>query len=98
MKLRFDEVENHLFFSAIYGIMHHKNIDTENKKKEDAQKILGESFYFDLLEMEPETMLDKSLFGFFQRRFSINSAISKYGFFLRFFARQNMYRYLIKKR
>ena len=98
MKLRFDEVENHLFFSVIYGIMHHKNIDTENKKKEDAQKILGESFYFDLLEMEPETMLDESLFGFFQRRFSINSAISKYGFFLRFFARQNMYRYFIKKR
>ena len=23
--LRFDEVENHLVFSVIYGIMHHKN-------------------------------------------------------------------------
>ena len=63
--LRSDEVENHLFFSVVYGIMYHQNIDTENIKKEDVQKILGENFYFHLLEIEPETMLDKSLFGFF---------------------------------
>ena len=83
--LRFDEVENHLFFSVIYGIMYHQNIDTENIKKEDVQKILGENFYFHLLEIEPETMLDKSLFCFFQRCFSIKNAISKCGFFLKIF-------------
>ena len=83
--LRFDEVENHLFFSVVYGIMYHQNIDTENIKKEDVQKILGENFYFHLLEIELEIMLDKSLFGFFQRCFSIKNAISKYGFFLKIF-------------
>ena len=95
--LRFDGVEKHLFFPVIYRIMYHKNTDTENIKREDAQKILGESFYFDLLEIEPKTMLDKSLFGFFQRCFSINKVISKQGFFLRFFERRNMYIFLMKK-
>lgn len=95
--LRFDGVEKHLFFPVIYRIMYHKNTDTENIKREDAQKIFGESFYFDLLEIEPKTMLDKSLFGFFQRCFSINKVISKQGFFLRFFERRNMYIFLMKK-
>ena len=64
--LKFDEVENHLLFAVIYGIMYHKT-DTENIKKEDAQEILGNDLYFDLLEIEPNTLLDKSLFSFFQR-------------------------------
>ena len=64
--LKFDEVENHLLFAVIYGIMYHKT-DTENIKKEDAQEILGNDLYFDLLEIEPNTLLSKSLFGFFQR-------------------------------
>ena len=66
--LKFDEVENHLLFAVIYGIMYHKT-DTENIKKEGAQEILGNDLYFDLLEIEPnqQIFIDKSLFGFFQR-------------------------------
>ena len=63
--LRFDGVENHLFFSVIYGVMYHTT-DTEKIKQEGAQKIFGESFYFDLLEIEPEIMLEKS-YLFFSR-------------------------------
>ena len=40
--------------------------DTEKIKQEGAQKMFGESFYFDLLEIEPETMLEKS-YLFFSR-------------------------------
>ena len=43
-------------------------------------------------------MLDKSLFGFFSRCFKINIVISKYEYFLRFFERRNLYRYLTKKK
>ena len=33
------------------------------QKKEDAQKGLGYDLYFDLIEIEPETLLHKTLFG-----------------------------------
>ena len=66
--------------------------------KKDAQKILSDDPYFDLIDIEPETMLDKTLFGFFESCYKINKIISKHGFFLKFFERRNMYRFLIKKR
>ena len=34
--------------------------------KNDAQKVLGDDLYFDLLEIEPEPLPDKTLFGFFE--------------------------------
>ena len=34
--------------------------------KNDTQKVLGDDLYFDLLEIEPETLPDKTLFGFFE--------------------------------
>ena len=42
-------------------------------------------------------MLDKTLFGFFERCYKINQVLSKHGFFFKFFERCNMYRFLIKK-
>ena len=59
--------------------------------KSDAQKL------FDLLEIEPETLLDKTLFGFFERCYTINQVLTNYGYFLKFFERRNVYRFLIKK-
>ena len=50
--------------------------------KKDAQKILGDDLYFDLKGIESETMLDKTLFGFFESCYKINSVIAKHGFFL----------------
>ena len=52
--LKFNDVENHLFYAVIYGLMYYKT-DKANIKKEDAQKVLGDDLYFDLLEIEPET-------------------------------------------
>ena len=67
-------------------------------KKEDAQKVLGDKLYFDLIDIEPETLLDKTLFGFFDRCLAINKVLAKHVFFLKFFERRNVYRFLIKKK
>ena len=96
--LKFDDIENHLFYAVIYGLMYKRTDNKNSIRKEDAQKILGDELYFDLLQIESSTLLDKSLFGFFGRCFSINQVIAKYGYFLRFFERRNLYRYLLKKK
>ena len=65
---------------------------------QDVQKILEDDLYFDLMEIEAETMLDKTIFGFFNKCNIINQVIFNHGFFLKFFERRNMYRFLIKKK
>ena len=64
----------------------------------DAQKVLGDDLYFDLMEIEDETMLDKTIFGYFNKYHKLNRVISKHGLFLKFLERRNMYRFLIKKK
>ena len=81
--LNFDGVENYLFYAVFYGPMHQKT-DKRNIKKENARKILGDELYFDLSEIEPSTMLDKSLFTHFERCYAINQVLAKYGYFLDF--------------
>ena len=78
--LNFDGVENYLFYAVFYGPMHQKT-DKRNIKKENARKILGDELYFDLSEIEPSTMLDKSLFIHFERFYAINQVLAKYGYF-----------------
>lgn len=95
--LKFNDVENHLFYAVIYGLMYYKT-DKANIKKEDAQKVLGDDLYFDLLEIEPETLLDKSLVGHFERCYAINQMLAKYSHFLIFFERRDLFRYLTKKK
>ena len=63
--------------------------------KNEAQKVLCDDLHFDLLEIEPETLLDKTLFGFFEGCFIINQVLTKYGYFLKFFERRNVHRFLI---
>ena len=36
-------------------------------EKNDARKILGDDLYFDLMEIEPKTLIDQTLIGFFER-------------------------------
>ena len=67
-------------------------------KEEDARKVTGDELYFDLTDIEPETLLDKTLFGFFNRSLATNKVLSKHGFFLKFFERCNVYRFLIKRK
>ena len=66
--------------------------------KKNTQKTLGDQLYFDLLEIEPQTLLDWTLFGFFDRCYRLNRVLANHGYFLKFFERRNMYRFLIKKR
>ena len=97
--MTFDNVENYLFYSVVYGFMFYRVYSDKVKLEiQDAQKILGDELYFDLIETEEETMLDKTIFGFFDKCFKINQVISKHGFFLKTFERRNMYRFLIKKK
>ena len=64
--MKFENVENHLFFSVVYGLIFHKGEKT-NIDKTGAQNVLGDDLYFDLKDIESETFLDKTLFGFFER-------------------------------
>lgn len=59
---------------------------------------MDDDLCFDLEDIESETFLDKTMFGFFERCHRINEALSKHGFVIRFFERCNMYRFLIKKK
>ena len=60
--VNFSNIKNYLFDSVIYGLMYYK---TDKYKqlagsvldKNDAQKVLVDDLYFDLLETEPETLL-----------------------------------------
>ena len=102
-RFNFNKVENQLFNAGIYGLMFYK-LETYQQqagikpKKENVQKVLGDKLYFDLIDIEPETLLDKALFGFFDRCLAINKVLVKHGFFLKFFERRNVYRFLIKKK
>ena len=53
-------------------------------KKEDAREVLGGKLFFNLTDIELSTLLDKSLFGFFERYFSVNHVLGKHEYFLRF--------------
>ena len=65
-------------------------------KPKDAQRVLGDGLYFDLMDIESETLLDKTLLGLFVRCYLINNLLAKYGFFLKFLERGNVYRFSIK--
>ena len=66
--------------------------------KQDTQKILGDKLYFDLLEIEPETLLDWTPFRFFDRCYLLNRALAQHGYFLQFFERRSRYRFLINNK
>ena len=74
-----------MFYSTINGLMFYKG--ATNFKKYQAQETLGDSLYFDLLDIEQKTILDKTHFGFFDRCYILNQLVSEYGFFIRFFER-----------
>ena len=53
-------------------------------KKEVAREVLGGKLFFNLTDIELNPMLDKSLFGFFERCFSVNRVLGKHEYFLTF--------------
>ena len=42
-----------------FSLPEHKQLAGSILDKNDAQKVLGDDLYFNLLEKEPETLLDK---------------------------------------
>ena len=55
-----------------------------NKRKvlvKNAEETLGSEFFIELKKIEKITMLDHSIFGFFDRCKLINDVLCEYGFF-----------------
>ena len=96
--ISFDDVKNHLFYAIVYGLMYNKTDKVQLIKKENAREVLRDRLFFELKEIEDSTMLDKSLFRYFNRCFAINQVLGKHGYFLRIFERRNQYRYLLRKK
>ena len=94
----FEESQNQLFDGVIYGLMFLKTNDEGQIRKSNMLNILEEKLLHDLKDMEDETELNRTLFGFFNRCFKLDQVISKYGYFLKFFKRRDNYRFLIKKK
>ena len=55
--LSFPDVENQLFFTVIYGLIFKKN-KKEQIRKDNAREVLGDELFFDLKEIEVQSMLD----------------------------------------
>ena len=71
---------------------------SEQIVQEKIIEVLGESLFNDLKEIEEEIKLDRTLFGYFDRCFKLNEVLAKHNYFLKFFERQDTYRFLIKKK
>ena len=59
---------------------------------------MGENLFNNLKEIEEEVKLDRTLSGFFDRCFKLNKFPAKHNYFLKFFERRNVYRFLVKKK
>ena len=92
----FEDSENQLFNSVIYGIMYYR-CDGEPIVREKIVEIFWGNLFNDLKEIEKEIKLDRTLFGYFDRCFKLSKVLAKHNYFLKFFERRDMYRFLIKK-
>ena len=53
--------------------------------KGKSKEIIDDRFYNELLEIKDDILLDKTIFGFFDRCFLVNEVLSKHNFFLEFY-------------
>ena len=84
--VNFTNTENYLFISVIYWLMFYKSdkqLAGTILDQKDPQKVLGDDLYLGLPEIEPDTFLYKTLFGFFEWCYIINKVATKYGYFLK---------------
>ena len=65
--------------------------------REKIVEVLGENFFNELKKNEEEKMLDRTLFGYFDRCFKLNKVLAKHNYFLKFFERLDTYKFLLKK-
>ena len=73
----FEDFENQLLDTIIYGIMFYKS-NSEKTDKNKITEVIGEDFYNDLLELKDEIKLDRTLFGHFDRCFVVNRQLIRY--------------------
>ena len=73
---------------------------TKNKPPnfDQIKEILGQDFYLALKEIEPDVMLDHTIFGFFERCTIMTEVLAKFGYFLRFYERRNKFRYQLRQK
>ena len=90
-----ESIENRLFCSLIYGLMFQK---TKKTDLDLAKEILEADFFLQLKEIEPDVMLDHTIFGFFERCTKMNEVLAKFGYFLRFHERRNKFRYQLRQK
>ena len=88
--LQFENVDNPFLYSIICGLLYNK-LDGENIKLENTEKFLGTNLFTDLKKIEKKTMLDHSIFGYFDQCQLINEILSEHVFFLRFYERRNKF-------
>ena len=94
----FGNVDNHFFYAVVYGLMYYKS-NGGNVFLENADETLGNELFIELKKIEKSTMLNHSNFFFFLDPCKlINNALCEYGFFLRFYKRQNKFRYQLKRK
>ena len=65
--------------------------------REKIVEVLGENFFNELKKIEEEKMLDRTLFGYFDRCFKLNKVLAKHNYFLKFFEKLDTYKFLPKK-
>ena len=79
--LQFETVVNLFYCSVIYGLLYNKSNERFNIKLSDNEKFLGINLFTDLKKIEKKTMLNHSIFGYFDQCQLINETLSEYFFF-----------------
>ena len=98
--LRFsdDSIENHFFNSVVYGLMYFKTSERPLKFNSISDLLRRENF-LKLKEIEPDTMLDYTQFGFLDRCMKFSDVLAaNFGYFLRFYERRNKFRYQLRQK
>ena len=93
--LQFKNVDNPFYFSVIYGLLYNKLNERFNIKLSDTE-VLGINLFTDLKKNKKKTMLNHSIFVYFDQCRLINET-SEYRFFFRFYERRNKFRCQFKQ-
>ena len=93
----FGNVDNHFSYAVVYGLMYCKS-NGGNVFLENVEETLGNELFIESKKIEKSTMLNHSVFSFFDPCKLINDVLCEYGFFLRFYERRNKFRYQLKRK
>ena len=72
--LRFENVDNPFFYAVVYGLIHCKN-NGKNVFLENAEQTLGGELFIEFKKIEGSTMINHSIFGYFEQCRLINELL-----------------------